>query len=326
MKNTIVCLLFACLCFGAAAQQPWISYKGGDGPGKGKRIVLISGDEEYRSEEALPMLAKILSRHGFDCTVLFSIDPASGQVDALNQRNIPGLGQLRNADLMIIFTRFRALPDSQMRYVQQYLLAGKPVIGLRTATHAFNYADKDSSHFANYGWNSKSKGFGKQVLGETWIDHHGVHGKEGTRALVNGILLNEKNPLLNGVADIWVPTDVYAVTDLGKADILLYGQSTSGMTAQAPVNLDKSVMPVAWTREYKVDNGKTGKAFTTTMGASVDLVNEDLRRLIVNACYWATGLAAQIPARSDVHITGEYHPTMFGFDSFKKGRKPIEYK
>src|SRR5690242_18911290 len=70
----------------------WVVYNGNDGPGKGKRVVLISGDEEYRSEEALPMLAKILAaRHGFQCTVLFPINSVDGTIDPNVQTNIPGM-------------------------------------------------------------------------------------------------------------------------------------------------------------------------------------------------------------------------------------------
>ena len=75
--------------------QLWLEFKGTDGPGAGKHIVLVSGDEEYRSEEALPMMAKILStHHGFDCTVLFAIDPETGEIDPEHQTNIPGLDAL----------------------------------------------------------------------------------------------------------------------------------------------------------------------------------------------------------------------------------------
>src|SRR5207244_12500945 len=99
----------------ARAADPWLVLEGGDGPGKGKHIVLISGDEEYRSEEALPQLGKILSRrHGFKCTVLFPIDPATGAINP-DVSNIPGTGALATADLMIIATRFRDLPDEQMQ-------------------------------------------------------------------------------------------------------------------------------------------------------------------------------------------------------------------
>jgi len=84
----------------AIAADPWVVYQGGNGPGKGKHVVLISGDEEYRSEEFLPQLGKILAKHhGFTCTVLFAVNPADGSIDPNNQNNIPGLAALKNADL-----------------------------------------------------------------------------------------------------------------------------------------------------------------------------------------------------------------------------------
>ena len=160
-------------------------YDGFDGPGKGKHIVLISGDEEYRSEEALPQLGKILAqRHGFKCTVLFAVDPATGMIDPNNRHNIPGLEALRTADLMILFTRFRDLPDEQMRHIVEYVEAGKPIIGIRTATHAFMIPAGKT--YARYSDGSKEwdGGFGRQILGETWINHHGDHGKESTRGII----------------------------------------------------------------------------------------------------------------------------------------------
>jgi len=233
---------------------------------------------------------------------------------------------LESADLMVIFTRFRELPPHQMRYIDAYLKAGKPVIGLRTATHAFHYAKNPGDPYAKYDFQSTvpgwEQGFGKLVLGETWVDHHGDHGKEGTRGVNNEAAVAD--PLLNGVADIWVPTDVYTVGALEGAEVLVYGQSTRGMTADAPVNEDKEALPVAWTRTYALEGGKEGKAFATTMGASVDLVNEDLRRLLVNACFWAVG--QPVPEKADVAFVSPYQPTMFGFDSFKKGKFPADYR
>src|SRR5580765_8788612 len=142
-----------------------VTYEGGEGPGKGKHIVLVSGDEEYRSEEALPQLGKILAkRHGFRCTVLFAIDTSDGTINP-NVSNIPGLEALDKADLMVIFTRFRDLPDEQMKHIVDYLDAGKPIVGIRTATHAFNI--KPGKTYSKYSYNatdeSYSQGFGRQI-------------------------------------------------------------------------------------------------------------------------------------------------------------------
>src|SRR5262249_24035696 len=124
---------------GALGADPWVVYEGTEGPGKGKQVVLISGDEEDRSEETLPQPAKILANHhGFKGTVLFAVNPKDGTINPNQSDNIPGLDALKTADLMVIFTRFRRLPDEQMKHVVDYVESGKPVIGLRTATHAFD--------------------------------------------------------------------------------------------------------------------------------------------------------------------------------------------
>src|SRR5262245_27186971 len=144
----IAALLLASPLFAAG-----VVYEGSEGPGKGKHIVLVSGDEEYRSEEALPQLGKILAKHhGFKCTVLFAIDPKDGTINP-NVSNIPGLEALASADLMFIFTRFRDLPDEQMKHIVAYVKAGKPIVGIRTATHAFNIPDGKT--YSKYSYNYK---------------------------------------------------------------------------------------------------------------------------------------------------------------------------
>jgi type 1 glutamine amidotransferase len=302
----------------------------GNGPGWGKRIVFISGDEEYRSEQALPQLAKILTtRHGFQCTVLFAIDPKDGTINPKQSDNIPGLEALKTADLMIIATRFRDLPDEQMKHIVDYVESGRPIVGLRTATHAFDL--KTGKTYQRYSWNSKEweGGFGRQVLGETWIDHHGDHGKQSTRGLV--VREQEGHPILRGIrsGDIWVPTDVYKVRLPlpGDSQPLILGQVLQGMQpSNQPVTGAKNdpVMPVAWTKTYVCTRGARGHVFTTTMGAAQDLQNESLRRLIVNACFWAMGLESLIPPRTNVDLVGDYQPLPFRFGGFARGLKPGE--
>ncbi|MFG0331957.1 MAG: ThuA domain-containing protein [Maioricimonas sp. JB049] len=315
----------------ARADREWVVYDGFDGPGNGRHIVLVSGDDEYRSEEALPQLGKILAvRHGFKCTVLFAIDPATGEVKPDHQTNIPGLEALETADLMVLFTRFRNLPDEQMKYIDEYVNAGKPIIALRTSTHAFNIPDDGT--YAKYSWRSKEwqGGFGKQILGETWVSHHGHHGKESTRGIIADGM--ESHPILTGIesGSIWGPTDVYGVRlplpEGGKP--LVLGQVLEGMNMDdEPVAGKKNdpMMPIAWIKPYTTPSGKVGTTFTTTMGASQDLENESLRRLLVNACYWALGMTEQIPEKANVDIVGEYEPTRFGFGTYQKGMRPEDH-
>lgn len=315
-----------------AQQQDNLHYLPNSEFNKDKKIVLISGDEEYRSEESLPMLAKLLAEgHGFQTVVLFAIDPETGKVDPEFQKNIPGLSHLQDADLMVIATRFRELPDEQMKWIDAFLRSGKPVIGLRTATHAFNFNEQSSSAFKHYSYHHENGdwtgGFGRLVLGETWVDHHGEHGSEGTRALINGPLAATDHPILRGVDDIWVPSDVYGVRNtLDDATVLLYGQPTSGMDPQSPLIWKKSSMPVAWVRTYQIPSGKTGNVFTTTMGAAVDLENEDLRRLIINAVYWLLDFPDLIDANLKVDPLNRFQPSMFGFGDFIKDQSPTDYR
>lgn len=315
------------------ADDRWIEFSGTSGPGLGKHIVLVSGDDEYRSEEALPQLAKILSmHHGFKTTVLFSLDP-DGTISPEQHHNIPGLEHLKTADLAILGLRFRDLPDEQMAYFVDYIESGKPVIGLRTSTHAFDIKDKSRKYY-KYAWTSDVKGyeqgFGRQVLGETWISHHGSHGQQSTRGIfAKG---QEKHSILKGIKDgeIWGPTDVYGVRLPLPSDCtpLVLGQVVEGMQPTDPAAIgpkNEPMLPVAWTKTYKGSSGKTSRVFCTTMGAATDLENEALRRLLVNASYWALGIEDQIPEKANVALVGDYHPTKFSFGGYLKGKRPADY-
>ncbi len=306
------------------ARDLWRVYEGHGGPGRGKHIVLVSGDEEYRSEEALPQLAGILAQHhGFRCTVLFAIDPATGIINPNQRHNIPGLEALRTADLLIIATRFRDLPDHQMALVDQYLKSGRPVIGMRTATHAFQIEEGGKyAHYGN-GYAGERKawtdGFGRLVLGERWVRHHGRHKHESTRGVIHADA--RSSPIARGIGDgdIWADTDVYAVRIPlgGDSRAIVMGQVLDGMTADSkPVTGPKNapMMPIAWTKSYQLPGGKKGKAFATTMGAATDLAASGTRRLIVNAVYWSLGMVEKIPAGgSKVDTVKEYAPSPYGF-------------
>jgi hypothetical protein len=315
----------------ARAADPWVVYEGGDGPGKDKHVVLISGDEEYRSEEALPQLAKILARrHGFRCTVLFAINSRDGTIDPDVRDNIPGLEALKAADLMVICTRFRTLPPQQMEHIVKYLDAGKPVVGLRTATHAFAYpAD---SPFHKWSWDSRVKGweggFGRQVLGETWVNHWGQHDRQSTLGLL--VKGEQEHPILRGLkdGDVWAASDVYEVHLPRDARPLVLGEVLQGMKpADKPVAGKKNdpMMPVAWVRTYTPPSGKAAaRVFATTMGAAEDLQSEGQRRLLVNACYWAVGLEDKIMDKANVDLVGEYRPRHFRFGGSQKGVRPAD--
>ncbi len=319
------------------AADPWVVYQGAMGELKGKNIVLVSGDEEYRSEEVLPQLGKILAEHhGCKCTVLFAIDSKDGAISPNTTDNIPGLDALDGADLMIIMTRFRNLPEGQMKHIVDYVDSGRPIIGLRTATHAF----AGMKAYAKYNYNSKdwSGGFGRQVLGETWVNHHGGHGRQSTR----GLLVEERkdSPILRGLknGDVWGTTDVYTVhLPLPETcQPLVMGQVLEGMKfddqpldeKDTPAGKRKNdpMMPVAWTNSFKSVSGKTARVFTTTMGSADDFATPGTRRLLVNATYWALGLEDKITDKLNIDLVGEYKPHPFGNNKYTPGVKPEDLK
>lgn len=343
MTQSRLTILAAALLVGIGATalraaDPWVQYAGGEGTRSGKKIVLVSGDEEYRSEEALPQLAKILAkRHGFDCTVLFAINPRTGLIDGNHQQNIPGLEALDDADLMILFTRFRRLPEEQMQHIDAYLESGGPVIGIRTSTHAFLFPQDASSwkHYSNdydgplQEWRG---GFGRLVLGEKWISHHGEHKRESTRGIIAPGAA--QHPIARGLTDgdVWGSTDVYGVRLPlpGDSQPIILGQVMErrgaydeddvhyGMRPEddQPAGDEKNdpMMPVVWTKSYQLPDGESGRALMSTIGASGDLLSEGTRRMLVNAVYWALGMDDQLPAAgANVDLVGSYNPSQFGF-------------
>ncbi len=316
-----------------AQEHQSIVFQGKTGAGKGKHVVFLSGDEEYRSEEGLPQLAKILSeRNGFKCTVLFSIDK-NGAIDPNTSNNEPGMEALDTADACVMLLRFRNWPDEQMKHFADYYLAGKPFVALRTATHSFAMDGK--SPYSKYTWDNTvwPGGFGRQVFGETWVNHWGGHKSQATKGIVEAS--SKDDPLLRGVSDVFVTTDVYEAEPQPDVKVLLRGEVLTGMNPTDPAahgtkkrhdggeqDLNDPMMPIAWSRQVKNAEGKTNKVLCTTMGAATDLVNEGLRRLIVNGVYWGCDL--DVPAKADVAIVGDYQPTFYGFNGGKKGVKPAD--
>ena len=299
-------------------------YDGTDGPGAGKHIVFLAGDHEYRSEETLPALARILAKHhGFKCTVLFNIDPETGEIVAGNS-NLPGIEALDTADLAVVFLRFQDFPDEQMQHFVEYLDRAGPIVGLRTATHAFKIPEGKT--YSKYSWNYKGEdyltGWGHQVLGQSWVGHYGRNHQQSTGIeIVEG---KEDHPILRGVKDIWVEAGGY----VGKptdGDILTTAIPLNGMTPDSPKDETKEPQPSEWTRNYEGGNGEKGRVFTSLYGASEDLRNEGYRRMLVNACFWAMGMEDEINADMNVDLVGPYRPNTFRNGGHARGIKPADY-
>ena len=320
-------LLAAVVCLVANSfAAPLVFEPGKEIPPKNKHIVFLTGDEEYRSEEGLPMLAKILSqRHGFKCTVLFPLDP-DGTINPENTRSLDGAEALDSADAIVMLLRYRNWPDEQMKHFADAYQRGVPIVALRTSTHAFKI---ENGAYRQYNI------FGKRILGEGWVNHWGKHKVEATRGAIEPS--QRANPLLRGITDIFGDTDVYEAYPPKDARILLRGQVLAGMnptdppadykkkrtTDQQEQPINDPMMPIAWTREFDNKSNAHTRLLTATLGAATDLQSEGLRRLIVNGVYW--GLKLDVPAKADVDYVGEYKPTAYGFKGFVKGVKPADH-
>jgi len=322
MKRILLTVLSLATAATVATAAPLV-YQGTDGPGKGKHIVFLAGDHEYRSEESLPALARILAKHqGFKCTVLFDIDK-DGNISAGEPQNIPGMEALDSADLAVVFLRFQGLPAEQMKHFDDYLKRGGPVVGMRTATHAFKGTPEP---FAKYDYNSKvagyESGFGHQVLGQTWVGHYGQNHKQSTRISI--VPEKASHPILRGVKDVWVQAGGY----VGKptdGEILTMAQPLNGMTPDSPADATKPPQPSEWARTYKSESGKAGRVFTSLYGTSEDITNDGYRRLMVNGCLWAIGLEEKITPDLNIAFVGAAKPNTFGGGAYARGIKPEMY-
>jgi hypothetical protein len=183
------------------------------------------------------MMAKILSaHHGFDCTVLFGVNergevdptlpvyPEKGKEAEFKQHHIPGLEHLASADLVVFFTRLLKLPKSELEHIVKYVDSGRSFIALRTANHGFNRP-------LPYKIKGQQVRWGEDVLGGTFLNHHGEWMADSTR----GIIVEEQrgHPVLAGVTDIWGDSDVYRTYEEGKSlpagcTALVWGQPLLG--------------------------------------------------------------------------------------------------
>lgn len=282
-------------------------------------VVLIAGDEEYRSEETLPMLASILRRdHGCRTTLRFSLDD-EGFVDPERLDHIPGTEALDDADLLVLFTRFRALPDDQVEPILRYAASGRPIVGLRTATHAFRYPpDHPRAADLNGDWPQR-------VLGQRWITHHG-HFDEGGAPLTRVEPRAVAHPVLRGVGPFEAYSWLYHVEGGGDAlpsdaTRLLDGEAIkSGHTERFDRFPRRN--PVAWTIERK-DPGLPRRVFFTTLGHPYDFRAVEARRLLVQGVLWSLGREAEIPETGvSAETPPRWRPTNAGFGGQRRGRRP----
>ena len=312
-----------------AAPEDSVTYEPKPGPGRGRHLVFLTGDEEYRGEEGLPMLAKILSqRHGFKCTVLFALDP-DGTINPDNNTRVGGIENLDTADGIVMALRFRQWPDATMKHFADAVARGIPLVALRTSTHAFRFPDNSPGTYKHF------NNFGREVLGENWVSHWGANRRGATRGVVEPGA--ENDPILRGVNDVFGDSGVYETHPVADAKILMRGAVLKGMNPNDEPDtyrkkrraddqeqgINDPAMPITWTRLNTRPGGKPNRVFCTTMGAATDLTNEGLRRMVVNAVLW--GFELEIPARTDVRFIDPYSPSPYAFKGYRRGLTPADH-
>ncbi len=253
----------------------------------GQNVVFVTGDDEYRSEHSMPMLARILeARHGMRTQVAYA------RPTPQTNTNIEGLEALAKADLLVMFLRWRELPEGQLRQILDYVDSGRPLVGLRTSTHAFRYP-------AGSPWEKLNEGFGRGVWGQRWIRHHGS--TSTTEAAV--VEAQAAHPVLRGIERRFtVRSWLYVVEPLeGDCVPLLTGKAVNPAGGK-----DWGPQPVAWTKTYK-----GARVFFTTLGHPEDFRVEAVRRLVVNGIYWALGKDVP-PGGARVEMAGAYDPPPAG--------------
>ncbi|MEQ9406473.1 MAG: hypothetical protein RIK87_02060 [Fuerstiella sp.] len=297
-------------------------YEGVAGVGTGRHIVFIANDHEYRSEQSCPVLAKILAKHhGFRCTVLFGIDD-QGSIEP-GARNVPGLEALEDADLLVFFTRFMNLPDRQADLLADYFERGGPAVGMRTSTHCFNGQE---GKWARLNFNYEGKdypgGLGQQVFGNTWHrergqSHYGTNHQMGCR--ITPAAGAADHPILRGVRQIHAYSGGYRSQPPAGSTPLLDLQVLNSFGPGDNINVEKPVVSAGWTRDsYVAPSGqkKAARVVYTSFGASEDLLSEDARRFLTNACLWAAGLENKIRSDLDVSIVGGFKPSPYSSGAF----------
>lgn len=228
-------------------------------------IVFMIGEDEYRTEETLPKFAEDeLKSKGYGITIIHA--------DGGNKNDFRGITEaLKKADLLFLSVRRRTPLKEQLDAVRAHLEAGKPLVGIRTASHAFALRPKDKLEDPKLAiWQE----FDPEVLGGHYTGHYGA----GPKSVITAAPGAKNHPILSGVnvASLVGNASLYKVSPLVKeARPLLIGTIP-----------DQPAEPVAWTHLY---GPKRARVFYTSLGNVEDFGNGEFRKLLANAVRWALG-------------------------------------
>ena len=241
---------------------------------KKPHVVFVVGLPHYSPELTMPVFAKELERFGFRTTIVMG----EGNSEKKTKNVLPGIEALKDADLAIFFMRFLTLPDDEWQPIEDYLKSGKPVIGLRTASHAFNY----KPDHPRFNWNDD---FGRRVLGTPYV----VHQSGTTDCTV--VPKYKKHPIMSHLTKTnWTSPGTLYLTRLQPGCQALVTGTGKGKNrllekryGVIQVNESESdVVAWAWKNEWG------GKVFGTSFGHPGDFAEESFNRMFINSVCWAT--------------------------------------
>jgi len=231
-----------------------------------RNILMVIGDDEYKTEVTLPAFAKAeLEPHGFQVRVVHA--------DANDKDQFPGLAEAaRAADLILVSARRRTPPPDQLDAIRAHVAAGKPLVGIRTACHAFAPRAREAVRAGRSAWAE----FDPEVLGGHYTGHHG-NGPQSTLTVAPGA---KEHPVLRGVelSRLTGNGSLYKVTPLVTSTTPLLIGSIPGKEAE----------PVAWTNVPRVGHSRV---FYTSLGHPADFESPTFRKLLLNGICWTLGVA-----------------------------------
>ncbi|MEX2214657.1 MAG: ThuA domain-containing protein [Phycisphaeraceae bacterium] len=208
------------------------------------RIHIISGSNEYKSEASLkPFAAELAKKYHVSITASWVKDGAT---------DLPEVERIKDADVLLAFTRRMKLPADQLAIVKAHWEAGKPIVGIRTASHAFD--------------NETNKVFDREVLGG---DHQSHYANEPVTVTIDPAA--KDHPVLQGT------------TEFTSRKLYKTGMLARGVTVLEYGDIGKGKQAVTWIHEYK-----GGRVFYTSLGVPEDFEHEHFRRMLTNAIFWTT--------------------------------------
>lgn len=249
-------------------------------------VAFVAADDEYRSEITLPMLAELFQKDtGARTGLVLAADGETGAPDVASKTANTGLAPLHQAHVAVLYLRYSR--DVELaKTLDAFARDGRPIVALRTATHAFAFgAESPLGELDN--------GFGERVIGAPWRWHHG-HGS-GTHILPPEEAVAD-HPILRGVREALaerplVPSWLYVVEPLPEdCRVLLWGETAEPGAAEHP----QARQPILWVRETQGEGAPRRMAYTS-LGHPGDLELPAVRRLVLQMVLWAVGDEVNIP-------------------------------